>query len=140
MSSKLLLVLFLLCGTAYAPPGTGQYSSAYGEVDLSGSGVSGTLSFQMYGNHLFTRGSISGLENGLYSFRVLGMAGDEDLGNMEVDSSPIEVDFADADLKLGDYGSMDIAGKTVVVLAEDDNGARVASGLVRLVSKMDFFD
>eukprot|EP00092_Neocalanus_flemingeri_P024844 GFUD01026940.1.p1 GENE.GFUD01026940.1~~GFUD01026940.1.p1 ORF type:complete len:139 (+),score=18.59 GFUD01026940.1:99-515(+) len=138
MSLILLLVWCLLCGTAYAR--IFAYSSAYGEADLTGSRVIGTLTFQMYGNHLCTRGSVSGLEPGLHSFRVLGMAGDEDLGNMEVDSNPIEVDFVDAELKLGDSGSMDIAGKTIVVLAEDDNGARVASGQVRLVSKMEFFD
>ena len=58
-----------------------------------------------------------------------------DLGNLLTHPGhPLTlVSWAAADLTLGDGGPRDIAGRSIVVHAEEDKGARVACGVINLL-------
>ena len=58
-----------------------------------------------------------------------------DLGNLlTYPGHPLTlVYWAAADLTLGDGGPRDIAGRSIVVHAEEDKGARVACGVINLL-------
>jgi len=126
---------------------------------LDGVSVTGRVLVHSSGHGVVLQGEVAGLAPGKHGFHVhvVGDTGEScqatlghfnpdmvnpdeereagDLGNLLTHPGhPLTlVSWAAADLTLGDGGPRDIAGRSIVVHAEEDKGARVACGVINLL-------
>eukprot|EP00092_Neocalanus_flemingeri_P031854 GFUD01034601.1.p1 GENE.GFUD01034601.1~~GFUD01034601.1.p1 ORF type:complete len:185 (-),score=28.14 GFUD01034601.1:63-617(-) len=129
--SFMLLAGFLLCGSAYAPRGHGDYSSTYAMVKLvpaGGSGITGTLKLQQSGQYLIIRGDIYGLTTGSHGFHVheKGDIGN-DCKNAGGHFNPQQHDHAahsSPSRHAGDLGNIEVTG--------DHTSVYIVDGLLEL--------
>eukprot|EP00092_Neocalanus_flemingeri_P026263 GFUD01028466.1.p1 GENE.GFUD01028466.1~~GFUD01028466.1.p1 ORF type:complete len:198 (+),score=26.09 GFUD01028466.1:88-681(+) len=145
--SFMLLLGFLLCGSASSTSSTersesgqGDYSGTYALVEMvpaGESGVNGTLKLQEFGQNLYIRGNIFGLTPGLHGFHVHEIG---DIGNDCMDAgehfNPQQVEHAAPSATIrhaGDLGNIEVT--------EDDTSVYIVNERLKLgYGKMDVID